>query len=183
MKVKINNYTFNKTAKTVTFTDYSTVYQEGLLLITNTTDNVIIYNFSDPALGGTVSGNIVTLTYDTTSMADADKLLIYYDDGLATPTATETGLAVDEQSSWLLRRILKVLAPLGIVTAVTNRLNVDVNSIASITTGTLSSVSTVATVSTLTNQTNTGGVNSFVLVKDQARNAYANGVRNNIAFY
>lgn len=80
MKIKIDNYSFNKTAKTITFSDYTTIRLDGILLITNVTRNIIIYNFAAPTKGGTVLGNVLTLTYDTSSMNNADKLLIYYDD-------------------------------------------------------------------------------------------------------
>ena len=89
MKILIPNYTFDKTAKTVTFTDYTTIRLDSLLLITNVTDNVIIYNFANPLLGGTVSGNILTLTYNTSSMDNADKLQIFYDDVDVQPANTE----------------------------------------------------------------------------------------------
>ena len=80
MKVKIDNYTFNKTAKTITFDDYITIRLDSVLLITNATDSTIIFNFADPTKGGTVLNNVLTLTYDTSLMDDGDKLLIYYDD-------------------------------------------------------------------------------------------------------
>lgn len=80
MKTKIDNYSFNKTAKTVTFTDYTNIRLDSILLITNATDGIIIFNFADPLKGGTVTGNVLTLTFDTSSMDNGDKLLIYYDD-------------------------------------------------------------------------------------------------------
>lgn len=80
MKVLVTNYTFSAATKQVTLTDYASITQEQLLLITNVTDNIIIYNFADPAAGGTVSGNVVTLTYDTTSMSNGDRLQIFIDD-------------------------------------------------------------------------------------------------------
>ena len=80
MKTKINNYSFDKTAKTVTFTDYTTIRLDSMLLIVNATDNIIIFNFADPAKGGTVTNNVLTLSHDTSSMDNTDKLLIYYDD-------------------------------------------------------------------------------------------------------
>lgn len=89
MKIQLLNYSFNKTAKTVTFTDYTTIRLDSLLLITNVTDNIIIYNFADPLLGGTVADNVLTLTYDTSAMADADKLQIFYDDGDIQPSNSE----------------------------------------------------------------------------------------------
>lgn len=89
MKIQVTNYTFDKTAKTVTFTDYTTIRLDSLLLITNVTDNVIIYNFANPLLGGTVSGNVLTLTYNTSSMDNADKLQIFYDDPDTSPSNSE----------------------------------------------------------------------------------------------
>jgi hypothetical protein len=75
-------YTFDASAQQVTFADYSAINLDAILLITNVTDNINIYVFSEPLKGGTVATNVLTLTYDTTAMDDADKLLIYYDDTL-----------------------------------------------------------------------------------------------------
>lgn len=86
MKKQITTYSFNKTSKTVTFTDYTTIRLDSILLITNVTDNIIIYNFADPLLGGTVLNNVLTLTYDTSSMDDTDKLQIFYEDSDVQPT-------------------------------------------------------------------------------------------------
>lgn len=86
MKIQVLDYTFDASAKTVTFTDYTTIRLDSVLLITNVTDNIIVYNFADPLLGGTVATNVLTLTYDTTSMDDADKLQIFYDDPDIQPT-------------------------------------------------------------------------------------------------
>lgn len=80
-KQRVINYTFDKTAKTVTFTDYTSITLDSVLLIVNATTQTIIYNFADSALGGTVATNVLTLEYDTTAMANTDKLVIFYDDG------------------------------------------------------------------------------------------------------
>jgi hypothetical protein len=77
--ISIDNYTFDKTAKTVTFTDYVSIRLDRILLIVNVTDDIIIYNFADPSLGGSVASNVLTLTYDTSAMDNTDKLLIKYD--------------------------------------------------------------------------------------------------------
>ena len=45
MKSLITNYTFSASGKTVTFTNYTSIALERILLITNVTDNIIIYNF------------------------------------------------------------------------------------------------------------------------------------------
>ena len=79
MKVLVTNYTFNAGAKTVTFNGYSNLELNRLLLITNATRNTIIYNFASPALGGTVSGNTITLLTDTSMMDSNDKLQIFYE--------------------------------------------------------------------------------------------------------
>ena len=66
------------------------VQREQLILITNVTDNKVIYNFSDPELTATaytiatdirnVTTTRVVLSYDTTTMSDDDKLQIIVDD-------------------------------------------------------------------------------------------------------
>ena len=68
---------------------------EDFLAIYNTTTNTCIFNFSDPALGGTVTwsgqggtqafpfayagATTLTLNFDTSSMSSTDKLSIYYE--------------------------------------------------------------------------------------------------------
>jgi hypothetical protein len=79
MKTLITAYTFAAASKQITFTGINPISLENLLLITNTTDNIIIYNFADPTKGGTVSTNVLTLTYNTTTMSNTDKLQIFYD--------------------------------------------------------------------------------------------------------
>ena len=83
MKKLITNYTFSPavSGSTVTLNDFTSVDIRGLLLITNVTSNVAIYSFADPTLGGTASGNIITLVYNTFSMASTDNLQIFYEDG------------------------------------------------------------------------------------------------------
>jgi hypothetical protein len=78
VKIKIDKYIFDASAKTVRFLEYDNIELERVLLITNVTDNIIIYNFADAAKGGSVATNVLTLEYDTTSMADDDDLLIFY---------------------------------------------------------------------------------------------------------
>ena len=75
----LGSYSFNKTAKTITFSGF-TPSLERILLVTDTTNNTIIYQFNDATKGGTLSNNILTLTYDTTggTFANTDKLQIFY---------------------------------------------------------------------------------------------------------
>ena len=106
MKIKLDNYTFNPVAKTVTFTDYSSIDLSNIILITNVTDGTIIFNFASPSLVGTVAGNVLTLNYDTSAMSNTDRLAIYLDDTY-TPASDETLV--------LLRRMVKLLEPLSTV--------------------------------------------------------------------
>lgn len=78
MKILINNYTFNASSKTVTFTDYSSITLDNIYAVINVTQNIIIYNPTISSLGGTVSTNVLTLTYNTASMSNSDKLMIIY---------------------------------------------------------------------------------------------------------
>ena len=48
MKILFEDYTFNAAAKQITFNTSETITLPQLLLITNVTDNLIIYNFADP---------------------------------------------------------------------------------------------------------------------------------------
>jgi hypothetical protein len=79
MKQIIKNYSFDKTARTVTLSDFSGLSLDRLLLITNVSRGAVVYQFNDPALGGSVAGNTVTLSTDTSAMSNGDKLQIIYD--------------------------------------------------------------------------------------------------------
>jgi len=116
MKIQVTNYSFDSAAKTVTFTDYTTIRLDSLLLITNVTDNVIVYNFADPLLGGTVSGNVLTLTYDTSSMDNADKLQIFYDD----PDVAPATVVNQETLEVLVGTLQELVARLAVLASMAN---------------------------------------------------------------
>ena len=79
----VETYTFDASAQTVTLNGHYELNQ--LLLITNVTDNIIIYNFTASSKGASLSydssSNVttITLTYDTTAMSDDDVLQVYAD--------------------------------------------------------------------------------------------------------
>jgi hypothetical protein len=79
MKKLVSNYSFNAAAKQITLSDYTSVDLESLLLITNVANNTIIYNFAGQGKGATISGNVLTLDFDTTSMSNSDSLQIFID--------------------------------------------------------------------------------------------------------
>ena len=100
------SYAFNPGAKTITFADLGqSIDLQNILLITNTTANTIIYNFADSSSGAvSFSNNVLTLDYNTTSMASTDKLQIYVD----VP-------AYEESLHDLLRRMNKLLESNAVV--------------------------------------------------------------------
>ena len=75
------SYAFDKTAKTVTFSGLrQSITLSNILLITNVTANTIIYNFADSTNGAvSFNNNVLTLDYDTSSMANTDVLQIFLD--------------------------------------------------------------------------------------------------------
>ena len=108
MKIKINTYAFDASAKTVTFMDYDSIDLSRVLLITNVTDNVIIYNFANSSLGGSVANNVLTLDYTTTSMSDTDDLQIFYyeDDMVVTEGGQKKSLVKDGTIEEVLKEML-----------------------------------------------------------------------------
>lgn len=114
--VLITEYTFDASAKTITFDSFAEIDIKRILTITNVTDNIVIYNFATDTTGGSVLTNVLTLEYDTTSMSDGDDLQIYYDMGSlvkrvdeASATVTYVGQAQDASSVgdplWQIQRI------------------------------------------------------------------------------
>lgn len=80
MKTLIKDYSFSASTKQVTLNNVGTTLElEDILLITNTTDNIVIYQFNDPLAGGTILNNVLTLTFSTVSMSDTDSLQIWVD--------------------------------------------------------------------------------------------------------
>lgn len=80
MKRRIDNYAFDADPGTLTFSGFTTIRLEAILIVVNVTDQLIIYSPFDAAKGGTAATNVLTFEHDTTTMSDGDDLLIYYDD-------------------------------------------------------------------------------------------------------
>jgi len=83
-KKLVRNYTFVAASRTITIDGNYNL--SSLLLITNVTRNVIIYNFANASLGATASYNSATdrttftLVFNTAGQANADSLQIYVDE-------------------------------------------------------------------------------------------------------
>jgi hypothetical protein len=97
-KVLIGNeggYTFDASLKQITLTDLPTLAISQILLVTNVIDGEVIYQFNDVLRGGTIAANVITLTFDTTAMADTDDLQIWID----YPGAHDKGLLYSHQNT------------------------------------------------------------------------------------
>lgn len=190
MKKLVSNYSFNAAAKQITLPDYNSVDLESLLLITNVTSNTIIYNFAGTGKGATISGNVLTLDYDTTSMSDSDDLQVFIDDGES--PATNSAL---ETIDLLLTQLLKRSESLAVVdTAQRQRVAVE----NAITVGTMPTITVNGNNSNFrpadtsnnavfdTNSVNT--LTRYVAVPDiwrtieLARQTYQQAIRSNLTF-
>lgn len=94
MRNLIKNYTFNKSTKQITFTDYASIAIEKVFLVVNQTNGLTIYQPNDSTKGGTASSNVLTLAYDTTgaSFNNSDKLQIFYEQEDASTSYTTSAL-------------------------------------------------------------------------------------------
>jgi hypothetical protein len=93
MKIVPLTYIFDASAQTIQCDDFTNL--ERIAIITNVTDGIIIYNFADSVKGGTLAGDVLTLEYDTTAMADADKLqIILHPEIISTATPNDGDEAV-----------------------------------------------------------------------------------------
>lgn len=83
IQIAREKYIFDASEGTIEFIDYFSagVALEKVILIVNAKTNQIMYGFADPSQGeSTVSGNVLTLAFDTSSMDDDDPLTIFYRD-------------------------------------------------------------------------------------------------------
>jgi len=81
MKKLILNYTFNASAKSITFKDYKSINLSGILSIKNLTRNVVIY-ILNTELNGRVVGNQFIYEGHFPSFKNNDKLQIWYVDNI-----------------------------------------------------------------------------------------------------
>lgn len=170
MKTLATNYTFNAATRQITFTGTIPQNLSSLLLITNVTDGIIIYNFADTYAGGVLSGNVLTLTYDTTSMSDTDYLQIFID----TPNTD-----FEELNETLRSGIIEIVRQLqsirndGGMADVSGRVRVAVE------TGTVGVTGSLTTLTSITNLASIGGI-AAIMQMVSGSNAAAKELRNRI---
>lgn len=113
MRNHVTAYTFDASAKTVTFTAEVTLVQEKILGIWNITRGTKYYDPHVSGYGGSCATNVLTLDVDTTAHADSDKLLIFYEGVQSNALATQQTLA----------DVLAAIGTLATNTALTNLQN------------------------------------------------------------
>lgn len=169
MKLIVDNYSFNKDSKTVTFSDYASINLAHVLIVVNVTTNQIIYNFANPALGGSVVGNVLTLDFDTTAMANSDVLMIQYDDAAVAPASEQ-----------LLEAVFDTIEQLSFLNGLkesNNTLRTSLPAGTAITSGTLT---TLTTLTTLANMAAIGGFSSNQIVPAETNMAAIQSNINNV---
>jgi len=180
MKQLITNYKFNKTNGQITLTDFISIELERVLIITNITAGVVIYQFNSPTKLATVSGNIIDLTYDTSAMNDNDDLMIYVD----TETANLVLAPRTDDLMGMLQRMVKLMESLAIVD-VAQRQRISLDAIAAgVTLPTVSTVTTVTgvtTVTTVSNMTANAGMDREQYI-NIARQTYGMSIRPHLSF-
>jgi hypothetical protein len=70
------DYVFNSATRTITFTNSVDIVKIGAIF--NVTAGINIYSSGDPSTTGSISGQVLTLVYNTTSMSNSDVLQIFY---------------------------------------------------------------------------------------------------------
>lgn len=178
MKTLIDDYSFNASTKQITLNELTSIKIEQILLITNITDNTIIYNFADSNLGGSVIGNVLTLKYDTALMDNLDSLQIF----IETPNTDFVQL-----NNLLTDGIAEIVHQLqsirndGGMADVSGRVrcNVETGTINVGTATTVTTVTGVTTVGTVTNMSQAGGMALQQSVVGLTNNSW-NNKRSNI---
>jgi len=101
----LGGYTFDYQNRTITFSGFKCSL-DGLLMVTDVTNNTIIYQFNDPTKGGEVtSDNRLLLDYNTNVVGfeDTDNLQIFY------WSEAPQGVTLSEIDSLITRRDLSML--------------------------------------------------------------------------
>lgn len=109
--VNTADYTFNKAAKTITFSSrYTGIELAQIQLITDVTNSTVIYQFNKAGYGGTLVGLVLTLAYDTTGAGfnNTDNLMIIVNEtqdntvlysGKLTNTGSISGIDTTDQQT------------------------------------------------------------------------------------
>ena len=179
-----SEYTFNANTGTVTFGDSLTGLElQNVELITNVTTNTVIYQFNKSGFGGSLTGLILTLDYDTSAMSDSDDLQIFIEGDFIRSDVSDSVI--------LLRRIAQLLSPIATQDS-SQRQRVAVETMPTVTVAqataaslnaTVTGTVTVAQATAANLNANVGlvaGIDPRFQFVDAARVAYATGIRANL---
>ena len=99
--IVVENYTFNKATKQITFTDYASIKLESIEQIVCLKNGRVLFRAGQPDLSGTVSTNVLTLLYDTniSEFSNDDKLQIKYDESNLAVASSKLSQAIWRASS------------------------------------------------------------------------------------
>jgi hypothetical protein len=172
MKVLVKNYTFSASSKTITFNEYSSIALEDVLMVTNVVDNVIIYIFSDPLLGGSVSGNVLTLDYNTAIMSNTDALQVWLD--VPNNHSTEVTQSEIRDLTDSVNTLVQFLYANAPRRDVANRMTVNNSEVTQPVSGTVTATVANATVTTVT------ALNNILTVSGQPQQFLGQGVPNHL---
>ena len=188
----LGGYTFTPSTNTVTITGMPPLTLEQILLITDVTAGIIIFNFASAANNGSIANNVITLDYNCTALSATDRLQIYID--IPDTAPTDSAMMNDAYTHVLLKSIAQSVASLATQDAAQRqRVSIDAAP-ASITVGTLPTLANVTTLGTLTTVTNavpvgnvatwgtTPGGNIEWQMMDWARHSYNVAIRSQLTF-
>lgn len=153
MKILVSNYLFQPQANRLVLLDFDAarpVKPEMVLLVTNVTRNIILYNFASPGQGAAFFANELTFVVDCAGMEPTDRIQVFYEDGRQ---------QASEELVESLRDLVELLKFLPAVRGTLGDLRVTP-------TGTVGISGSLTTLTTLTGQTNLGGFPASTQIKD-----------------
>jgi hypothetical protein len=160
---------------TVTFTG-PVLGLHQLLIVTNVTRNVIIYNFADPDAGeAAYANNVLTLTANTATQSASDVLQVFVDvaeGDFPTPSIADR----TDNLLVMMSRIVKLLESNAVVDQ-QQRQRIAVDSFIA----TIPTLTTCSTVSSVTNIAANAGMDREQYI-NIAKNTYANSIRSKLEF-
>jgi len=159
VRLEIGDYSFDASERKVTLIGCGDLTLENMLIITNVTDGIQIYNFAKTT--GTITDNVLTLSYDTTLMSDTDELQIFIN-------VDDISLADINTTLQFLQNQLEVLAQ---VEGKLLKIHIQAGNIA---------ISNAPNVSAVLNQTRIGDIQANRQIEFLMEQAFYAGYGNNI---
>lgn len=184
----LGSYSFNPSTNTLTIIGLSfNLALEQLLLITDATAGITIFQFNISNMNGSISNNVITLDYNCSALSATDALQIYVD--VPDTSSIDNASMNEAYTHLLLQKICDLLEPMATQDQA-NRQRVTLDALtAGLTLTTVGTVSalTGGTITTITNPVpvgniaTLGGGNPEWQYMDSARQSY-DTLRSKLAF-